>query len=244
MKKYYLPVLFSLFLVILAASCKKENDDFEPTAIESYAPLQAGKYVDYRLDSTVFTSFGTQQEVHSYDVRFMVDAQISDNLGRPAWRIFRSIKPVGSGTYVPDATFTAINTGTGYEFIENNMRFIKLLQPIRNEYSWKGNSFIDTYSVFSTVKYLDNWDYVYTDVHTPKTYNTLNFDSTITVLQRDDSLGLPLTPQTQYAEKNFSKEVYAAGVGLVFRDFLHYEFQRVSNTYSGYGIRLTVTGFN
>ncbi len=237
-------VLTALITIAIFTSCKKENDNFQTAKIETYAPLQTGKYVTYRLDSLVFISFGSTSAVHSYEVKYMVDASISDNIGRPAWRIFRYIKPVGSGSFSPDATFTAINTGKTLEFIENNLRYLKLVQPITEGGTWKGNTFIDTYSIISDFKYLDDWDYTYVDVHQPKAVGAYKFDSTITVKQRDDSLGLPLVPQTQYAEKNLGKEIYAAHVGLVYRNFIHYEFQRVSNTYTGYGVTYTIIDHN
>lgn len=229
---------------IIFISCKKENETFQTAAIETYAPLQAGKFITYRLDSLVPISFGSAFITRSYEVKFVVDSPITDNTGRPAWRIFRYIKPIGSGSFTPDATFTAINSGTGLEFIENNLRYIKLLQPIREGYSWKGNRYIDTYSINSDVKYLDDWDYSYVNAHQPKTLGTFTFDSTVTVDQRNDSLGLPLTPQTQYAEKNVGKEIYAAHIGMVYRNFVHYEFQRVSNSYTGYGVTYTIIAHN
>ncbi len=203
-----------------------------------------GISITYRLDSLVFISFGSTSAIHSYEVKYMVDAPITDNIGRPAWRIFRYIKPVGTGSFSPDATFTAINTGTTLEFIENNLRYLKLVQPITEGGTWKGNSFIDTYSINSDLKYLDDWDYTYADANKPKTIGSFNFDSTVTVEQRNDSLGLPLIPQTQYAEKNLGKEIYAANIGMVYRTFLHYEFQRVSNTYTGFGVTYTIIDHN
>ncbi len=233
--------IISLFLI----SCDKENEDFQTAAIETYAPFKTGKFITYRLDSLVFVSFGSTQQIHSYQVKFTVDSMVTDNLGRPAWRIFRSIRPLNStAAFSPDATFTAINTGTSLEFIENNLRYLKLLQPIRDGYSWKGNKFIDTYSINSQLKYLDDWEYTYQDAHQPKTVGAFTYDSTVTVMQRNDSLGLPLTPQTQYAEKNLGLEIYAANIGMVYRNFVHYEFQRISNSYTGYGTTYTLIDRN
>ncbi len=236
--------LIGFVLIATLVSCKKESEQLNTASIETYNPLKVGKFIEYRLDSLVFVSFGSFSEIHSYKVKYEVNSSIIDNLGRPSWRIFRYIKPLNSGSYTPDATFTATNTGKGLEFVENNMRFLKLQLPFREGYSWKGNSFIDTYSGSSNVRYLDDWDYIYEDANLPKTVGSLSFDSTVTVQQRNDSIGLPLTPQTQYAEKNLGREIYAANVGLVFKQFTHFEFQRVDNTYKGYGITLTILSHN
>jgi len=220
--------LFLFFLVAIAVisfnSCKKSTDDFQATPLSDYFPLEIGKYVVYNLDSTVYTNFGTNLEIHNYQVKYEVDAAIVDNLGRPAFRIFRYIRTSPTGTWTPDHSFMAVNTGNTIEFIENNMRFLKLEQVIRDNFSWKGNSYIDTYSLNSDVKYLDDWDYIYENVGQPDQVGTFALDNTITVNQRDEVVGEP-TIDTAYSEINQSQEKYAKGIGMVYRNFFHSEYQ-------------------
>ena len=100
------------FMAFLAVSCSKSTEIYPSATIEDFAPMQIGKYITYRLDSTVTTNFGVAFEVHTYEVKFLVDAQITDNLGRPAYRIFRYIRNNPGQAWLPDNTFTATNTGT------------------------------------------------------------------------------------------------------------------------------------
>jgi hypothetical protein len=238
------PFLLCAVAILSFNACKK-SEEIQAGKIEDYAPLTAGKYITYAMDSLVYyTNFNTSLVAISYEVKYEVDAAITDNLGRPAYRIFRYIRKTAANAWVPDATFTAINTGTGYEFIENNYRYIKLKLPIRDGFSWKGNSFIDTRSLTSDVKYLDDWDYTYANTHQPATVGSFTLDSTITVEQRNDSLNHPITDITNFADKTFSKEIYAKGIGLVYRNFLHYEYQGVNHTYSGYGVVYTMIDHN
>ena len=44
--------------------------------------------------------------------------------------------------------------------------------------------------------------------------------------------------------KNISKEIYAKNIGMVYRNFLHWEFQRVNNSYTGYGVTYTLIDHN
>jgi hypothetical protein len=53
------------------------------------------------------------------------------------------------------------------------------------------------------------WEYVYSDVHQPYSLNGFDFDSTITVVEVDDSTAI---------NKRYSKSVYAKGIGLVYKD--------------------------
>lgn len=240
-----------LLMVITSAvifnACKKSTDVLETAAVSEYYPLLVGKYISYSLDSTIFINFGTKDTVISYQVKHQVDGQMTDNLGRPAYRVTRYIRKTAANPWNPDNTFMAVPTDFAMEFIENNMRFLKLKGPIRNGYSWKGNSYIDTYSLNSTVKYLDDWDYTYDSVDVQLTLGAFTLDSTLKVAQRDEIIGNPSDPNS-YHEINFGEEKYAKGLGLIYRNFLHVEYQPPTPGRGGYrigyGVRMTMIDHN
>ena len=188
--------------VLFMSACKKSSEVFQSAPISDYYPLQAGKYIVYNLDSTVFINFGTTKVIRSYQVKYLVDALITDNLGRPAYRIFRYIRKTPIDPWVADNTFMAVPTEFSMEFIENNFRFLKMKSPIRDGYTWKGNTYIDTYSLNSNVKYLNDWDYSYDSLNSPAKIGALTIDSTIKVNQRDESIGDPTNPNS-YSERWF-----------------------------------------
>ena len=207
--------------------------------------MQVGKYITYDLDSTVFINFGQRDTVVKYQVQDRIDSQIVDNTGRPAFMIHRFIRKNATQSWLPNNTFMVVPTQNSIEFVENNLRYIKLQLPIREGFTWNGNSYIDTYSLNSDLKYLADWEYTYDSVNVPLNLGNLNIDSTIRVAQRDEFLGQdPSDPGTQYAEKNYSVEKYAKSIGLVFKEFIHWEYQGVDKSFSGYGIKLTMTDHN
>lgn len=243
-------ILFvALFFILALNACKKQTEEYITGQIEDYAPLVVGKYITYQLDTFKYLPFSLQDTIVTYQVKHEVDALINDNLGRPAYRIIRYIRKTAMQPWVPDNSFTALTTGNSLEFIENNQRFLKLKLPINEGYSWKGNSYIDTYSLNSTVRYLDDWDYVYEGLNQPLTLGSIQLDSTVKVNQRDEVIGNPGDPGS-YSEKNFGVEIYAKGIGLVYRQFLHTEFQPATpgnvSAYSdgSYGITLTMIDHN
>ncbi|HEV8082509.1 MAG TPA: hypothetical protein VGP55_04865 [Chitinophagaceae bacterium] len=244
----YLPEL--ILISFLFSSCKKETEKFVSTEVTDYYPLEIGKYITYDLDSTVYyINFGQQANVINYQVQDRVDAHISDNQGRPAYRILRFIRKDASQQWVPNNTFMVVPTANSIEFIENNLRYLKLEQPVKQDFSWKGNSFIDTYSNYTDVKYLEDWDYIYDSINVPLIINSLAIDSTIKVFERDEFLGQdPSIPGTQYAEKNYAVEKYGKGIGLIYREFLHWEYQGTQPGrpayYVGYGVKLSIIDHN
>ncbi len=247
--KKILPLILLVATVCTMTACEKETENFNPNPSTEYFPLSVGKYISYKLDSLVFINFGTSAVVRSFEVKYTVDAQITDNLDSPAYRIVRYIRKTSANPWMADATFLAINTGKGIDFTENNLRFQKLKTPVRDLYTWKGNSYIDTYSLNSDVKYLGDWDYTYDSVGIATVVGTFTLDNTLRVDQRDETIGNPNDPNS-YSEVNYSMEKYAAGIGMVYRKFLHTEYQPPTPGLGGrfvdgsYGVTLTMIDHN
>ena len=243
-------LLAGIVAALLFSACKKETEELKTPALSEYVPLEVGKYITYQLDSFRYLPFSTQGITITYQVKFFVDAGITDNLGRPAYRIVRSIRKTDADAWVPDNSFTAINTGNTYEFIDENLRFLKLQLPIKNGYTWKGNSYINTTSQYSDFRFLDGWDYAYDSLDAPLTVGSVTFDSTVKIAQRDEVIGNP-DDVNSYSEKNYSAEYYAKGIGLVYKRFLHSEYQPPTTSGgSGYysdatkGFTLTIIDHN
>src|SRR5674476_1512640 len=106
MAKYFIG---SFIIVLLFASCKKSMDNFTSEPLSDYYPLQVGKYITYNLDSTLYIHFGQKDTVIHYQAQDRVDAQITDNLGRTAYRILRFIRQDTSQAWAPNNTFMAVS---------------------------------------------------------------------------------------------------------------------------------------
>lgn len=233
-----------LFITVALASCKKSSEELDLTSIDEYAPLTIGKYVTYNLDSLVYSNFNSVEDHHYYQVKLLVADTLRDNLGRKAYRITRLIRPLSGGVFTPDNSFMAINTGNSFEYIENNFRYLKLIQPIKEGQTWKGNTYIDVTSPTVDLSYLEDWDYTYENVDQSSTIAGVPIAHTITVNQRDLSDGLPVTGATLYAQRDFSKEIYAKGIGMIYRKFHHFVYQGNTHTYDGYGVTYTMIDHN
>jgi len=233
-KLFSFTVLASL---IIFSACKKTVEEYPAPPLSDYFPLTVGKYITYSLDSTVFSNFGTNIIIKSYEVKLVVDAQITDGLGRPAYRIIRYIRSSPAAAFVPDNTFMALNTGTSIEFIENNLRFLKLKSPIQQDYTWKGNAFINTNSQVPYLKFYDDWDYYYDSLYMPAKIGAITVDSTIKVAEIDDQTAI---------DRTFSEAKYAKGIGLVYRNFLYWNKGNANGTYSdaSYGITMKMIDHN
>lgn len=240
--------LFPVLILLTLFSCKKQMADFKPENATEYLPLETGNYIDYNLDSTVFLVFGTIREIHSYQAREVVEGSILDNASRKSFKITRYLRKNETEAWVPSITYLVTPTRQSVEVLENNLRYIKLAFPVRNGFSWKGNKYIDTYSTELGMNYMEDWNYTYDSIGAPLTLGASSFENTLKVFAQDEFLGQdPSIPGTLYAERTLAQEKYAKGVGLIYREFLHWEYQGDQPGreayFEGYGIKMTITGY-
>ncbi|MCW3108220.1 MAG: hypothetical protein JWQ09_2726 [Segetibacter sp.] len=248
MKKLF-TVSLILFLFIGMTGCKKESEALNTATLNDYFPLQTGKTFLYRLDSTVLASFGTSLTVKSYLAKDSIESTFTDNQGRLSYRIFRLIRDTaGLKPWQFAATFVATPTQQSVEFVDNNLRFIKLHAPITEGYTWKGHSYIDTKSLNTTVAYLDEWEYEYRDQGLSYQLFNTTYDNTVTVFQQDETTPPGPFDPNNYQQRNLGTEVYAKGVGLVYKEFLHWTWQTTPPPAKyedgSYGVKLRLISHN
>src|SRR3954453_7284710 len=95
--------LFAFGITVLTwTACKKQSEEFVSTPIESYSPLVTNTFIIYQLDSFKYLPFSLKDTVITYQVKHVIDALITDNLGRPAYRIIRYIRKAPQDPWVPD----------------------------------------------------------------------------------------------------------------------------------------------
>jgi hypothetical protein len=212
-------------------SCEKETEEFKTEAIADYLPLAVGKYITYRLDSTVFTNFGTVEETHRYQVKHVVNAQIADNLGRPSYRIFRYLRDsLGNQPWVENGTYFITPLANEAEIIEDNLRFIKLHLPFKLNTDWKGNKYLsdDPFASLYTFFNDDNmneWDYSIDQFDNTTTIGGKTIPDVYTVFQIDESINAPVTNLAQPGYRTLASDKFAKNIGLVSRDFILWEYQ-------------------
>jgi hypothetical protein len=248
MKRLVAAFFIYIGVLFLLPGCEKKTETFNTLPLSDYYPLVKGKVYYYRLDSTVPAPFGTALLVKSYLAKDTIEATFTDNEGREAFRIFRFIRDTAQTTpWVFASTYIATPVNNRMEYVDNNLRFIKLVAPVTNDYSFKAHTYIDTKSLNSMVPYLDEWEYTYANVNAPFTVRGRTFDSTVTVLQHDETTPEgPFNPNS-YQQRNYGVEVYAKGIGLVYKEFLHWTYQTTpppSKFEDGsYGVKLSLISY-
>lgn len=250
MKRILFIVVYCIATCLVFISCSKQTETISTPALNDYYPLQTGKVFIYRLDSSLIPISGAGElEIKSYHARDSIADTLRDNLSRLSYRVYRSItdtletqpwKTIASYYITPEENTVEVMD-------ENNLRFIKLKQPLRNDFTWPGNTYIDTRSASSPYQYMDGWNYVYQNVAQPFTVLQGELSNTITVLQQDETSPPGDFDPGNYQQRNYSVEVYAYGIGLVYKEFVHRTWQvtpppaKFDN--DSYGVKLNLISY-
>ncbi|MEP7258627.1 MAG: hypothetical protein ABI687_09565 [Flavitalea sp.] len=256
MKKH---VYFLSSLIIIAFSffsCQKKTESAPDSVLTDYMQLETGKYIRYRLDSTLYVNFGQKDTTIYYQAKDVVEGEITDNNGKPGFRIVRYLRDTAStneADWKPTLTYSVNTSRESIEVSENNLKFQKLRIPVKNGYNWHGNTYLpstpfyDLYQ-FSNDEDIDVWDYTYQDVDQSTMINDKVYDNTISVLQIADSSNVPISFPDGLAYRNYWIEQYGKNIGLIYKEIAMWEYQPPNagnpGFISGFGLKMTIIDHN
>ncbi|GMV78587.1 MAG: hypothetical protein AMXMBFR79_17180 [Chitinophagaceae bacterium] len=238
-----------LIITFLIAGCSsKETLNFP--SVHELNPLASGKVFIYRLDSTVITNFSKSLTVKSYIAKDSVAEQFIDASGRNSFKIYRYITDtLQTKPWVYTATFFASFNNNTIEFIDNNnIRIVTIAAPVTNGTQWFGTKYINAPSTASDYFFMNDWHFEIQNANESFTVKKGNIPNTYTILQADeeDPPG-PFNPALSRSSKAYSVEVYAKNIGLIYKEFLHWEWQNPNNdgsyTANIYGIKLNLIDY-
>ncbi|GAA4323773.1 hypothetical protein [Flaviaesturariibacter amylovorans] len=242
-------------LLLLLGACTDKKDEFVPETPAAYVQLAPGKYITYLLDSTVFVQSGRVQENHRYQEKHTVDAQVTDALSRPSWRIFRSLRDsAGTRAWEPAGTYLVTLTNGTLERIEDNMRTVRLATPVTAGTSWKGHRFLATepYTLLYNFSNDDapgfgDWDFTIASSGESVAIRGQVYENVATVNGVDESLNVPITIPTSFGYRSFLTEQWARGVGMIYQNYILWEYQPNPNGTPyriGFGVERSIIDHN
>jgi hypothetical protein len=221
---------FTLALLVFFSACKR-TETLATISLEEIAPLKIGKYITYRLDSLVFVNSGKTAEIHRYRIKHVVEQEIKDNLNRPAWRVVTYITDsLGNGPWVPSGVYIVTPVDKRLEVNENNLRVTKIQLPVKEGFTWKGNTYLPNrpYNPDFPISIDGNmslWDFTYETINIKERIGSVDVENVTTILHIDASENVPIIKDTVYASRELSIEKYAKNIGLVYREMELWENQ-------------------
>jgi hypothetical protein len=195
--------------IILFSGCEEtfiapSEGDFD------YFPMAVGNYVIYDLDSLFYDDFNGVVRERSLLVRESVESIFIDAAGTESFRILREYRDLPTEVWGAAGfdVWSAKYNGNNVERVEQNQRYIKLVTPPVLGKTWDGNIYINV-DPDGPLGFLEDWIYEITSLDEPSTINDVLYDSTLTVVQQNEGTAIDTVG---------SKEIYAKGIGLIFKE--------------------------
>ncbi|MCF8450901.1 MAG: hypothetical protein K9G49_13595 [Taibaiella sp.] len=226
-------------------SCKKHSEP-KTDITRNYFPLTFGKSVTFAVDSIYYNELTCSQYRVKSQMKYVITDTFTDRrnfTSKLSYILDVYSRPYEGAAWRPQSVIILNPTVTGLNWSQDNVKFIKMMFPIEEGFTWKGN--VNAPVNDSDFSFLKNWNYQYRDLR--KSYNTgfVNFDNTVTVLENDESVNYPGVDSGVAAYRTYSKAVYAYNVGLVYRELTHTTYQAYnSQCLNGYSVVMQAIGHN
>jgi len=198
-------LLVWLFLAVLLLGCTSQCNDCAPAATGTeFFPLKEGAFIEYDVQEQAF-ALGQAAVVRSYQWKELVAEKYQDITGQTAYRIARFRRANDTQRWQADSTIT-IRLGIDQAIRNENGRdYVKMLFPVYEKSAWNGNAY----------NALGEDNYELRNVGIPFKVGTQSFERTTTVVQQNDST---------LVDQDRRIEVYAADVGLIYRENTKVQF--------------------
>jgi hypothetical protein len=156
-------VCLAVLATISFFSCKKA-DPVTQLGDETarYVPLQKGKYITYNVDSTIWYDTACVALVRKYQMMYTIADTFTDAQGRLSYRVDTRIRKKTDEPWQLHDVFYITKTDVNLEWAQSEHRFIKMIFPVKDRATWKGNAYIP--GADADFKYYDGWDYFYSNI--------------------------------------------------------------------------------
>ena len=207
---------FSTSLLLLLLGCTKETA--EEIVIDygyDYFPLEVGDIRIYQVDSIIYDpiALGTKVDSSTAYFREVVADTLIDLTGNVIYRIERYYRQDLADDWIIDKVFVVGNNQDRLVWQEDNLRFVKLVFPVKENQQWNGHLFLDE-SLIVTVageglEMFKGWSYTTEQLEAMTTIGNQSFDDVVTISHANNE---------NLIEYRFAQEKYARGVGLIYRE--------------------------
>ncbi len=192
----------ALALIPFLVGCTDEDPVTIPDVGYDYFPIAIGTFVEYRADSIYHDQPNVNitgiHDTTAYYIKELIESEFMDAAGEQSLRLERYKRNTEAETWVLADVWFQKRTAANAQKVEENTRYIKLAFPLRAGITWDGNA----------LNVLDTWQYVIDSLNVGRTFGSLTFSKTATVVQRVNS---------NFVEDELAYEIYAPGVGLIYR---------------------------
>lgn len=205
-----------MLLVLLSVlSCKKETEMLdESTFGYDFFPVATGKSWTYASDSIIYDNGGAKRDTFRSFIREEIGEKFLDEEGHPVFKVYRFFRRNQNDAWTRINTWTTEVDSARAIRTEENLKFVKLVFPVKKGLRWDGNVFIDEdlriEVAGESIEPYKNWKHRMEETDEVYTYKGAGIPS-IRVNLVDDSSIIDRRKVTEY---------YGKGLGLVRKEMM------------------------
>ena len=192
--------------VYFLSGCENSTLEITPEEMGYYFfPLERGIYRDYKVHRIEYSVLGNHDTL-DYFLKEQVADSFLNQAGGISYKLERYTKTSDTLTWQLDSVWTVTKSTTNVVVVENNVPFVKLVFPVKEQKKWDGNAF--------NVRSEELYTYEYT--FQPIVIGERNYNSTLKVIHQDNPDNIVMT--------DIRNEIYAENIGLIYKEsiILHY----------------------
>ena len=218
MKSYItfsLLAFFTCSMLLFSCSEGTVTEDYDLDFGYDYYPLEVGKYLIYKTDSTTFNIGGDGVEILESST-FVKEETIGitmDNQGDTTYIIERFKRLSMDEEWQITDVWTTKATDLRIERTEENVKLVKMIFPLQEGIDFDATLFVDPTTSFTVagenLEVYKDWNSEVLTVGTTETIEGNNYGAVTTISYADDE---------NLIEKRYARSKYAKGVGLVYRE--------------------------
>lgn len=208
-------LVIGLLLGLFLGACERVVETL-PQTDWAYYPIVEDGYRVYQIDSTVYDEYNCTIQTERYQIKEVTGAKTVDGEGQTAHRLERYWREVDTDSWTLVGVWSEKIENNQIQRVEDNQRFVKMVFPVEETKEWNGITYIrrDTLVPIrgGTIDLYKDWEsFSYQNVgqsYLDTASNTIYSDA-VQVLQVD---------KTNQIERRYATEVYAKGIGLVYKE--------------------------
>lgn len=188
--------LLFISIALLLFSCQKENEEpVVPDAGYDYYPLQSGITNYYLVTEITIDSIAGVWDTLQYYLKTVNDTPHADLNNQTVTPVQRYIRGISDSVWTIHDVWYAYRSGSHLVASEENVKYLKMVFPVKENKSWNGN-------VYNTGQ---EQEYTIVKADEPFTVSGINFSNGVLVEEQND---------TSLIHKYYRTAWYAKGSGL------------------------------
>ena len=199
-------VFFSLIFAFIGLCLSSCTEEVQPLSEQGkdYFPTQIGTWIEYECDSIWQDAPIGIRDTFRFFRRDVIESDLINTRDPLIQRFERYKKKELANTWNLKDVWFQSKSDNSAERIEENVRYVKLKFPMKENLSWNGNLY----------NFQDRWNYKITKLNQGFEINGMVFDSTVTI-EQIDSVNL--------VQRLFGKEIWAKHIGLIYKRYVNYK---------------------